>query len=398
MVSGPSTAGTEEIVFSGTLEQVDEHFREQGWSDGMAFTPPSMERVERFLEFTDLDHDHQIAVLRPGNVAATPLNVGANGVMAGCRPEHMPVLLAAVEALADHPFNLEQLGTTTGRHPFLVLNGPIVRQLGIETGTSATSRGPNPAIGRALGLIVRNIAGFRPGEQYMGTHGYFLPFVLGEDEELLAEFGWDPIHVEDGFDRDASVVSLGNTLNFGSQARETSGTDVEAILRLICREIVHEVNLMLSAYFPDEQLVTVIMTPGQAEEIAKAGYSRRDVETFLFEQSLTTIEEFEFELWAGNGGGTSTTLRALIDGGLSKCPREWLELDPSTQVPALCFPGQTRVVVAGNPTRSNVMVLYSAYTPKFSQREIRLPARWDELLATSRGRTFRQDAAESGGK
>jgi hypothetical protein len=370
---------TEEIVFTGTLDQVDEHFRAQGWTDGMSITPPSIEKVEEFLAFTDLDRHEQIAILRPGNVAATPLNIAANGVMAGCRPEHMPVLLAAVEALVDPPFNLEQLGTTTGRIPFLVLNGPIVEELGIETGTSATSRGPNPAIGRALGLIVRNIAGFRPGEQYMGTHGYFLPFVLGENAQLLAEFGWDPLHVEDGFDRNANVLSLGNTLNFGSQARETSGTDIEAILRLVCREIVHEVNLMLSAYFPDEQLVTVIMTPGQAEEAARAGYSRRDVERFLFDNSLTTIEEFEFELWAGNGGGTSTTLRNLVDEGLSKCPREWLELDPSTQVPALVYPGQIRVVVAGNPTRSNVMVLYSAYTPKLSQREIRLPASWDEL-------------------
>jgi hypothetical protein len=376
-----SVARTDEIVFEGTLEQVDEHFRTRGWSDGMSITPPSIEKVEEFLEFTDLDRDHRISVLRPGNVAATPLNIAANGVMAGCRPEHMPVLLTAVETLADPPFNLEQLGTTTGRHPFLVLNGPIVRQLEIETGTAATARGPNPAIGRALGLIVRNIAGFVPGGQYMGTHGYFLPFVVAENEDLLTEFGWDPLHVEDGFDREASVVSLGNTLNYGSQARETSGTDIEAILRLICREIVHEVNLMLSAYFPDEQLATVIITPGQAREIARAGYSRRDVERFLFEHSLTTIEEFEFELSAGNGGGTSTTLRSLMDEGLSKCPREWLDLEQSAEVPALVYPDQIRVVVAGNPTRSNVMVLYSAYTPKLSQREIRLPARWDELLA-----------------
>jgi hypothetical protein len=372
---------TEDIIFTGTLDEVDEHFRSRGWSDGLSITPPSIERVEEFLAFTDRDRHETIAILRPGNVAATPLNVAANAVMAGCRPEHMPVLIAAVEALVDGPFNLEQLGTTTGRHPFLVVNGPIIEQLGIEYGTAAIGRGPNPALGRAIGLIVRNIAGFRPGGQYMGTYGYFQPFVIGENEQELAEIGWDPIHVEDGFAADASVVSLGNTLNWGSQARETSGTDVVQILKLICREIVHEVNLMLSAYFPDEQMVTVLMTPCQAREIADAGYSRRDVENFLFENSLATMEEFAFELWAGNGGGTSTTLRALIEGGLSKCPPEWLDLDPSATVPALCYPGQIRVVVTGNPTRSNVMVMYSAYTPQFSQREVKLPANWAELLA-----------------
>ena len=375
---------TEDIVFSGTLEEVDAHFRARGWSDGLSITPPSIERVEEYLAFTQRDRHEQIAVLRPGNVAATPLNIAANAVMAGCRPEHMPLLIAAVETLVDRPFNLEQLGTTTGRHPFLVVNGPIIEQLGIEYGTSAIGRGPNPALGRALGLIVRNIAGFRPGEQYMGTYGYFQPFVIAENEAELAEIGWDALDVQDGFEPGASVVSLGNTLNWGSQARETSGTDVEGILRLICREVLHEVNLMLSAYFPNEQLVTVLMTPCQAREIAHAGYSRREVEDFLFENSLTTMEEFAFELWSGNGGGTSTTLRALIEGGLSKCPPEWLELDPSATVPALCYPGQVRVVVTGNPTRSNVMVLYSAYTPKFSQREVLLPPDWDELLA-SRG-------------
>lgn len=375
----------QDVVFSGTLDEVDAHFRERGWSDGLSITPPSFERVSEFLRFTDRDPHETIAVLRPANVAATPVNVAANAIMAGCRPEHLPLLIAAVEALVDRPFNLEQLGTTTGRHPFLVVGGPIVNALRIEFGTSAIGRGPNPALGRALGLIVRNIAGFRPGEQYMGTYGYFPPFVLAENDEVLAEIGWAPLHVQDGFARDASVVSLGNTLNWGSQARETSGTDVEQILRLICREIVHEVNLMLSAYFPDEQLVTVLMTPCQAREIAHAGYSRRDVEAYLFEHSQVTMEEFAFELWAGNGGGTSTTLRALIDGGLSKCPREWLDLDPGAMVPALCFPGQVRLVVTGNPTRSNVMVLYSAYTPQLSQREISFPAGWDAWLAQRTG-------------
>src|SRR5437868_2813132 len=151
-----SVAKSEEIVFTGTLDEVDAHFRDQDWSDGHAFFPPTIEKVEEFLEHTDLARDEQIAILRPGNVAATPLNIAA----------------------------------------------------------------------------------FKPGGQYMGTYGYFLPFVIAENGEAVERIGWTPLHVEEGFAPGTSTVSLGNTLNFGSQARETSGTDIEGILRLICLEIV----------------------------------------------------------------------------------------------------------------------------------------------------------------
>jgi hypothetical protein len=351
-----------------SLDQIEADFRLHNWSDGLAFTAPTVERVDRFLEFSHRDPDEVIAVLRPANIAATPRNIAANAVMAGCRPEDMAVLSPAAEALMDPVFNIDLLGSTTGRHPFLVLNGPVVEQLGIESGISATSCGPNPAIGRALGLIVRNIAGYRPGEMYAGTHGYFLPFVLAEDPGVLARIGWDPLS---GLQPDVSAVSLGHTLNFGPGGRTTSGTDIQAILELICREIVKRVNLHMMAYYPTDHMAVVLITPCQAEAIAAAGYSKRDLESHLLENSLTTIADLEFDLRAGSGGGDSTTLRKLIDDGLSTCPREWLELEPAATIPVLCD-GRVRVVVAGNPNRASVMVLHSPFTRDFVPREIRI--------------------------
>src|SRR5215216_3495688 len=109
----------------------------------------------------------------------------------------MPLLVAAVEALADERCSLSNLGSSSGIIPFALVNGPIARALGVEGGPQAISRGANPAIGRAIGLIVRNIAGFRPGASYMGTFGYPLAFALAESEDSPLP----PLHVDAGYSR-----------------------------------------------------------------------------------------------------------------------------------------------------------------------------------------------------
>ncbi len=176
------TAEPNGIVFEGSLDEINRHFAANEWSDGVAIIPPTRSRVAAFLRFTDRAPDEVIAVLPQANLAATPLNIAANGVMAGCRPEHLAILIAAVRAIGDEHYNLANIGTTGTLVPYLLINGPIIEQLGIESRGQLISRGPNPAIGRALGLIIRNIAGYRPGRNYLGTFGYQTPFVLAENE------------------------------------------------------------------------------------------------------------------------------------------------------------------------------------------------------------------------
>ncbi len=152
----------EEIVFSGTLEEVNRFFCQKGWTDQMPIIPPTLERVREFLKYTGLPPDKVVAVLPPANLEATPWKIAVNGVMAGCRPEHMPILIAGVEAMSVPSYNLGQIGTTWALYPYFVVNGPIIKQLGIEHGVGLISKGPSPALGRAFGLLIRNIAGFRP--------------------------------------------------------------------------------------------------------------------------------------------------------------------------------------------------------------------------------------------
>ncbi len=203
-----------DVVFRGSASEVNSFFSDRTWSDGLPVVPPTLEAVEEFLRFTDREPHETIAVLPRAGLAATPWNVAVNGVMAGCRPEHMPILIAMVEAIGDPAFNLDMLGTTGAAHPFLIVNGPFARQLGISSGQGLISHPTNQVIGRALGLVVRNIAGFRIGESYMGTFGYVQPWVLAEDEE---ESPWDPYHVRLGFDKNASTVTAYASTSWGPQ-------------------------------------------------------------------------------------------------------------------------------------------------------------------------------------
>jgi len=362
----------------GSLEEINEYFYRRNLTDGLPIIPPTTERVEEFLKYTDRSPHEEIAILPPGNLRATPSIIAANGVMAGCRPEHMPILIAAVEAIADPDYDLEQIGTTYGLNPFLLINGPIIKQLGIEHGVGLISRGSNPAMGRALGLIIRNIAGFRPGEQRMGTFGYILPFVLAEDEEGSP---WEPFHVGRGFDRNTSTVTAGGTVNWGGQAFP-SGTDPEGLLKIICREIVRHIVLHIQMVFGKMAMCTVIINPSVAQGIARGGYSKKDAEQYLFENSRVTIGEISFECKYGFGNGGSQTICSLaaIEGRTGSL-KEWADLEdqPDVTVPAMGYPGLTHIAVCGDPVRNKAMVFYTCYS-RPTTKEIKLPANWGKPM------------------
>ena len=367
-----STGGNEAGLITGTFREINEYFREWQWTDGLPVMPPTVEEVEAFLQYTDRDPHEEIAILQPGNLRATPFIIAANAIMAGCRAEHMPILIAAVEAIADPDYDLDQLGTTGAINPYLLINGPIVKELGIEFGTALTSRGPNPAIGRALGLIIRNVANFKPALQYMGTFGYITPFVLAEDE---AGSPWNPYHVDRGFDRNASTVTAGGTQNWGFQSYP-SGTDTEGHLKAICQDIVKRIVLWGPIMHKDSQMMTVLLTPPVAQSLARAGYSKHEVERYFFENSRVSIRDIELILKHGYCCGEGETIRSMIEKE-SGIPPEWGGLGPDDTVPGLGYPGVLKIAVCGDRTRNKTMALCSSYTKPVT-REIRLPAKWNE--------------------
>jgi hypothetical protein len=183
---------------------------ERGWTDGLPVVPPTERRVMAMLEGTTRSPDEVVATVPPDLVECTVEKVAINAVMAGCRPEYMPVVLAAVEAACTDEFNMHGLlATTMGTGPVIIVNGPIRRAIGMNSGGNVIGQGnrANLTIGRALQLVIRNVGGGRPGEVDRATFGNpgKISFCFAEDEEGSP---WQPLSADLGAKRGASTVTL----------------------------------------------------------------------------------------------------------------------------------------------------------------------------------------------
>jgi hypothetical protein len=372
------TRRPEDIVYAGTLEEVNDYFQKQEWNDGLAIIPPTLERVSEFLKFTDLAPDEEVGILPPSNMRAVPLNIAANAIMAGCKPEHMPILIAAVQALSEDKCNLYNAGSTSGIVPFLIVNGPIVREVNIECGGQLISRGANPAIGRAVGLMVKNIAGFRPGENYMGTFGYPLVFTLAEDDEMTP---WEPFHVDQGFSKHANTVTVGVTNNWGPTSEPSTTPDktaAEVALELLCREIPKKFRLY---DFPtigpkaETVMVTLVISPSIAHLVADAGYTKQMVREHVYENARMPLREFDWITTYTFPRGL--TARQKAEAGL--LPAEFMGA-PDDMVRILKGPEILHIVVCGDPNRNRLMSFEGGHTVP-TTREIQLPVNWNVLLS-----------------
>jgi hypothetical protein len=372
-----------EIVFVGTIDQVNRHFTDKGWSDGMSITPPTKEKVEELLKYTDYRPDQEIAVLPVANLRATPWNIAVNGVMAGCRPEYMPVLIAAVQAMGDPAFRYRTSGGST--HSFINffwVNGPIARQLGIDYGQGLIANPVNSVIGRAMSLIERNIAGFRIKETQMGSFGKTLSWVLAEDEEAMIKLGWDPYHVEKGFARNTNALSAGYSTLWGRNLIPST-SDPKILMQIMAYGI--STTEAFASGFTGQSRRYVLVAPGVAKILAEGGYTKNSLKKDLFENTRKITYEAVFSKVYGSFGPVYDSFEAELKKTLSdKRTRKgklppwyprfpgWEEIETSPALNAVEF------IVCGDPARNKVQTL--AGGPGTAIKEIKLPAKWDELM------------------
>ena len=182
---------------------------DRGWTDGLPLVPPTEARVLRMLEGTSRAADEVVALVPPNLVECPVEKVAVNSVMAGCRPEYLPVVLAALEAVCTDEFNMHGiLATTMGVGPVLVVNGPITAEIGMNSGVNVLGHGnrANATIGRAVQLVVRNVGGGAPGGVDRATHGSMskLGFCFAEDE---VGSPWTTLAEDRGFSRSQDVVT-----------------------------------------------------------------------------------------------------------------------------------------------------------------------------------------------
>jgi hypothetical protein len=194
----------------GALEDDIEAMYDRGWTDGLPVVPPTEARVLRMLGGTTRRADEVAATVPPDLVPCTVEKVAVNAVLAGCRPEFLPVVLAAVTAACSDEFNMHGLlATTYFSGPLIIVNGPVAGAIGMNSGLNALGQGnrANATVGRALQLVVRNVGGGRPGGVDRATLGHpgKYTFCFAEDE---AGSPWEPLSVERGLPPGASAVTL----------------------------------------------------------------------------------------------------------------------------------------------------------------------------------------------
>ena len=265
-----------------------EFFASCGMTDGLPVVPPTEDRVLRMLEGTSHAATDIIADVPPNLVPVTVEKVAINAVMAGCRPEHLPVVLAAVEAACSGDFNLHGvLATTYFVGPVIVVNGPIRRAIGLNFQTNAFGQGTraNATIGRALQLIVRNIGGGRPGEVDMATLGQPGKYTccIGEYEEVSA---WDPLHVEQGFDRHDSTVTV-----FAGEAPRAIRDQLSRGARSLATSIGWSLESVAHVKLRGIGEVMLVVSPEHARTFEREGVSKDDLRGYIQDATARPLRE-----------------------------------------------------------------------------------------------------------
>lgn len=266
---------------------LQEHFYASGWTDGLPVVPPTPGRVGEFLDASGHQPSDVITVIPTRNRAITAEKAAINCVMAGCLPEYMPVVMAVIRAMAEESFVFHgSITSTGGSGQFILVNGPIRHELGMNSGANVLGPGnrANSTIGRALRLIIINVTGAVPGILDKSTQGQPGKYssVVPEAEEASP---WEPFHVENGYDASTSTVTVFAAEGPHNIQNHISGSP-EELLYCIARELagVGAFSLGQSA---------LVLAPEHAEIIARSGWSKKEIKEFLFENSALTVGELK---------------------------------------------------------------------------------------------------------
>ena len=260
----------------------------KGWTDGLPVVPPTEERVADMLAAAKLDPAQEITFIENRQVSVTAEKVAINAVLAGCKPEYMPVIVAAVEALGDPLYGYHGPATSTGGSAVLmIVNGPIARELDMNSGHNLFGPGwrANATIGRAVRLLMRNTIGTLPGtldQSSLGHPGKYT-YCIAENE---AESPWPPLHVDRGFKKEQNAVTIMAALGVHQYSNGLSATP-EGILTTACAQMRISAGTMRKPYY------AMVFAGEHMAVIAKAGWSRDDVKRYCVEHTQISVAELK---------------------------------------------------------------------------------------------------------
>lgn len=368
-----SAQKSERVIFEGTEDGINNFFYKTRLTDGLPIVCPSEEKVAWMLTGTDLPKDTVVAEMPPTFGVTTVEKIAINAAMAGCRPEYMPVLIAAAEAIADKAYNLyTSQQSTSGLSPFLVINGPIAKELDINAKYQVLGPGwqANATIGRAIRLIINNCGGVWPGMNdmaTMGTPARYTSMVIAENEEALPP-GWEPLSVQGGHGRDANTVTALTMMSIACAS--VCGTPEQNIAYLS--------ELMAPMYIPGVwgfAPYIALIGPAFAQNLYGAGFtSKESVSDWLFKHTgrpLRVLQE------------RCINIKHAVDMG--RLPAWVLSAtDPDTFVPFVARPQDFIVVVAGGEG-SHAYSIQGGHAKRVTGLIDKYrPANWEKLMGKRR--------------
>jgi hypothetical protein len=309
---------------------------EHEWSDGLPVLPPTEARVAKVLGRRA--GDELVATLMPLDGRATLHAIAVNAALAGAGPEHLPVIVAAIRAVAKPEFNLNAIQCTTHPcTPLVIVNGPVAARLGVAGGPNALGNGhrANAVIGRALRLVLQNVGGARPGREDRATLGHpgKFTYCLAENE---AQSPWEPLHVERGVARDESTVTV-----CGSEAphnvNDHGSTTADTLMAALAGTAATTGSNNI--YLAGDPLV--ILGPEHAQTIASSGWSKAEFKRRFWEAARVPLRKFS----ADNIARFTLTH-----------PERFRDAGPDTLLPFASRPEDVMVIVAGGPGKHSAIV------------------------------------------
>jgi hypothetical protein len=357
--------------YQEALNDMNLLFLRNQWSDGLPLVPATRERVDWILTGTIQPRNQFLGTMLPRAGLVTVEQIAVSLAMAGGRPEYLPVLIAAVEAILDPSTKHEHLQTTTGNNfPVVIVNGPVARQIRLASGYGCCGPDPNHpsggCIGRALRLLQMTTGGAIPGVGTMAEFGAnrFTNMVLAENEEGVPE-GWNPLSVERGFPRGSNTVTVHFVTGAIDMVPSTTSTE-QAAIHTLNRWSAY-IGCPFNMYWGFESRWehgapgVLLMGPMTAQGLAKSNFSKDKIREYLWEKTKISpekVKEYGFE-------------RHVAE----------MRADPSLPFPVSKTPKSLTIAIAGGAASGHAYFLPNqGYTPV--TKEIKLPeiSRWDELL------------------
>jgi len=345
--------------YEDAYAKVNEMFLDSRWADGLPIVPPTPELVKAMEAGTTRSPEDVLGQVAPKNGTATVEKIAINSVMAGAKPEYFPVILAAMEGFLDKHYDLTHVVASTGSFtPVVIVDGPIAKELDFNSGIGMLGIGwqANSTVGRALELSLLNLGQTWPQVNFMGLTGRLEGYTFYTFAEDTAKSPWEPFNVSEGFqagDSTVTVSSAGTPVVFGGGA--VAPWTAQGVIDQMAAAIRNR-----GVAWPHAQKHIVVLHPDCAVELANAGYTRKSLQEYFYEQTRVPYEKLAKQVSFGEGS-EEDFIRASVADGRIRPDRAQIFLDnlkPGGRVPVVQSPADFHIVVAGGSPGYDLLFTY----------------------------------------